>query len=312
LWRNSFESASFLPRNRISFAAADKSHNAGRTMISQTSDQHARDVAQHARFEFGENWAQFLESLDEDRIEQAMQSLQRLLGVSRLDGKTFLDAGSGSGLSSLVARRMGARVHSFDYDPQSVACTQELARRPDDGNWVAERGSVLDPDYMGRLPAFDIVYSWGVLHHTGAMWVGLEHCVSKVAPGGHLFIAIYNDQGWKSHLWWGVKFVYNRLPRGLNKLYAYSLGYLANAVNILKYTLKLRPMAAIRPLLQYRQRRGMSVHRDMIDWMGGFPYEFATWETLEAYLHARGFDLVNGVRATSLGCHEMVFRRSAQ
>lgn len=280
-------------------------------MISEASDPHAREVAQHARFKFGENWARFLESLDDDRIQRATQSLQALLGAARLDGRTFLDAGSGSGLSSLVAHRLGARVHSFDYDPQSVACTQELARRHGNSGWVVERGSVLDADYLNRLPAFDIVYSWGVLHHTGAMWVGLEHCIAKVAPGGTLFIAIYNDQGWKSHLWWTVKFIYNRLPRGLNTAYAYSLGYLANLVNIIKYTLKLQPMRAIRPLLQYRQRRGMSVHRDMVDWMGGFPYEFAAYETLQSYMQARGFELARGVRATSLGCHEMVFKRVA-
>lgn len=279
--------------------------------MSETSDLHAREVAQHSRFKFGENWARFLETLDESRIEQATRSLQDLLGTERLDGLSFLDAGSGSGLSSLAAHRLGARVRSFDYDPQSVACTLELSRRQADGAWPVETGSVLDAAFMTRLPAFDIVYSWGVLHHTGAMWVGLEHCLARVAPGGTLFIAIYNDQGWKSHLWWTIKFIYNRLPAGLNTAYAYSLGYLANAINIVKYTLKLQPMKAIRPLLQYRQRRGMSVHRDMIDWMGGFPYEFASYETLQSYMRARGFEFTRGTRATSLGCHEMVFRRSA-
>jgi 2-polyprenyl-3-methyl-5-hydroxy-6-metoxy-1,4-benzoquinol methylase len=273
------------------------------------SDAHAQEVARHARFRFGANWARFLEVLDEDRIEQATRSMQRLLGAASLSGKAFLDAGSGSGLSSLAAHRLGARVHAFDFDPQSVECTREICRRHGSPDWVVERGSVLDPAYMGSLQRFDVVYSWGVLHHTGAMWVGLEHCIARVADGGTLFIAIYNDQGWKSHLWWAVKFVYNRLPRGLNTAYAYALGYLANAVNVVKYTLKLRPMTAIRPLLDYRKRRGMSAHRDMVDWMGGFPYEFARWETLEAYMSARGFDLVNGHRATSLGCHEMVFRR---
>jgi 2-polyprenyl-6-hydroxyphenyl methylase/3-demethylubiquinone-9 3-methyltransferase len=90
--------------------------------------QHANEVAAGQRFEFGANWLRFLEMLNDERIAQAEQSLCDMLGVSDLLGKSFLDVGSGSGLFSLAARQLGATVHSFDYDPQSVACTQELKR----------------------------------------------------------------------------------------------------------------------------------------------------------------------------------------
>lgn len=262
-------------------------------------------------FAFGNNWARFLSILDDDRIQEAERSLRELLQVERLDGKRFLDIGSGSGLFSLAARRLGATVHSFDYDQESVACTAELRRRyfPEDTHWVVERGSVLDASYMKSLGTFDIIYSWGVLHHTGAMWLGIENAINRVADSGQLFIAIYNDQGLKSHMWWLVKWLYNRLPRPLNTIYAYSLGLLAHMVNILKYTILLKPMVAISPLVNYRRKRGMSVMHDLIDWMGGFPYEFATFDLLEQYLNCRGFELVNGRAATSLGCHEQVFQR---
>jgi len=277
--------------------------------MNDTESTHAHEVREHQRFEFGANWARFLELLDNERIAKAETSLRRMLGVDSLQAQRFLDAGSGSGLFSLAARRLGASVHSFDYDPQSVACTAELRRRyaGGDSSWVVEQASVLDQAYMAALPQFDVVYSWGVLHHTGAMWVGIDQCVQRVAPGGRLFIAIYNDQGWKSHFWWFVKWLYNRLPAGLDKAYAYTLGYLANAANILKYTLRGKPMTAIRPLLKRSERRGMSVHRDMIDWMGGFPFEFASYDTLADYLRGRGFRLLHGQRNGSLGCHEMVF-----
>ena len=149
-----------------------------------------------------------------------------MLGIQDLRDLRFLDIGCGSGLSSLAARRLGANVCSFDFDAQSVACARELKRRyfPDDPDWRIETGSVLDAAYMSRLGPFDVVYSWGVLHHTGAMWLGLEHAIARVATdGGRLYIAIYADQGWKSHAWWFVKLAYNRLPRFLRTPYVFAV-----------------------------------------------------------------------------------------
>jgi len=110
------------------------------------------------RFAFGENWRRFLSVLTDERIEEATKSLREFLGGDSLVGKTFLDIGSGSGLFSLAARRMEATVTSFDYDPQSVACTQELKRRyfSDDVAWRIEQGSVLDRRYMENLGQFDV------------------------------------------------------------------------------------------------------------------------------------------------------------
>lgn len=236
-----------------------------------------------------------------------------MLGVDTLDGKRFLDIGSGSGLFSLAARRLGAQVHSFDYDPQSVACTTELKRRyfSNDTAWTIEEGSALDAAYINRLGQFDVVYSWGVLHHTGAMWVGIENAITRVAVNGMLFIAIYNDQGWKSRFWWFVKLFYNKLPRPLKLIYAYTLALLTTVANILKYSLKLRLMDAIAPLIHYKKRRGMSRMHDLVDWMGGFPYEFCRYEVLSEYMQSRGFRLLHGKHAVSLGCHQMVFRLTA-
>ena len=126
-----------------------------------------------------------------------------MLKVERLDGKSFLDIGRGSGLFSLVARRLGARVHSFDYDPSRSRVQRNCRRRyfSSDGHWIVERGSALDRDYLARLGTFDVVYSWGVLHHTGAMWQALENVKPLVAEGGHLYIAIYNDLGEVTDSW---------------------------------------------------------------------------------------------------------------
>ncbi len=121
--------------------------------------EHATETATGKRFEFGKNWSRFLELLDDTRIKEAETSLKQMLSVDSLEGKSFIDVGSGSGLFSLAARRLGARVHSFDYDPNSVACTTELRRRyfPNDNAWKVEEASVLDQQYLNSLGTFDVV-----------------------------------------------------------------------------------------------------------------------------------------------------------
>jgi SAM-dependent methyltransferase len=272
------------------------------------------EIRAGSRFAFGANWTRFLAALDDARIAEAEASLRTMLAVTDLQGRRFLDIGCGSGLFSLAARRLGAEVHSFDFDLQSVACAEELKRRyfPQDGAWRVEQGSVLDGQYVERLGKFDVVYSWGVLHHTGSMWVAIENAISRVAtPRGILFIAIYNDQGWKSHAWWFIKFVYNRLPRLLKGSFVIGVSALTRALVIIKYTIKLRPMVVIAPMLNDRRERGMSARSDAVDWIGGYPFEFARFDVLADYLRGRGFSLTNYRRDGSQGCNELVLKRAS-
>jgi 2-polyprenyl-3-methyl-5-hydroxy-6-metoxy-1,4-benzoquinol methylase len=278
-----------------------------------TKQQHVAEVAAGARFEFGKNWARFLKSLSEDQVAEAQRSLERMLETATLAGRSFLDIGSGSGLFSLAARRMGARVHSFDYDPQSVNCTRELKRKyfPDGPDWEIEEGSALDEKYLRDLGVFDVVYSWGVLHHTGRMWEALENAGKLVAPGGTLFIAIYNDQGTASIRWGKVKRLYNRLPRGLRFLVVWPSFAVQNYAHIIKDFVRLRPFRTIRDY--GKNRRGMSMWRDVVDWVGGYPFEFAKPEEVFDFYRARGFTMMRLRTCRGApGCNQFVFRKTGQ
>jgi SAM-dependent methyltransferase len=276
------------------------------------ADPHADEVRRGDRFEFGRNWAAFLRVLDEDRIRTAERALQQMLRASRLDGLRFLDIGSGSGLSSLAARRLGARVHSFDYDPQSVACTDELRRRyfPSDPDWTVEHGSAIDEAYLRRVGLFDIVYSWGVLHHTGRMWEALEYAALPVAPGGRLFIAIYNDTGTQSRRWRTIKRVYNALPRWARVPYAVAVSLPGEIRALAGAVLRRRPGEYVREWTTYRGRRGMNRWYDLLDWVGGYPYEFATPDEIFDFYRERGFTLISmQCGGVGLGCNQFVFER---
>ena len=269
----------------------------------------AAEVKRGERFEFGSNWAEFLKLLDDSRIERAEQSLLDMLELPTLEGKTFIDVGSGSGLFSLAARRLGAEVTSFDFDPQSVGCTTELRRRyfPDDSRWRVMQGSVLDRDFLASLGRFDIVYSWGVLHHTGAMWEALGNVAPLVAEGGRLYIAIYNDQGRSSRIWTKVKRAYVRAPGPLK------WGVLLPAMVRLWGPPTVRDLVHGRPFktwktYKFEVSRGMDPWRDVVDWVGGYPFEVAKPEQILDFYRARGFELRRMFTcAGGHGCNEFVF-----
>ncbi len=272
-------------------------------------DTFHKEIQQKKRFQFGENWKRFLTVLNDERIAEAEKSLKQMLEIQDLHGKTFLDIGSGSGLFSLAARRLGAQVHSFDYDPDSVGCTQELKRRyfANDHKWTIEQGSVLDVDYLYSLGKFDVVYAWGVLHHTGAMWQALENTSLLVAKEGKLFIAIYNDQGGGSIRWKKIKQIYNSVPKSIN------------FIILVPCFIRLWFPTAIRDLLKgkpfqtwknYASDRGMSPWWDVVDWVGGYPFEVAKPEEIFDFYRQRGYRLDKlKTCAGGHGCNEFVFTK---
>jgi 2-polyprenyl-3-methyl-5-hydroxy-6-metoxy-1,4-benzoquinol methylase len=266
-------------------------------MAAQSLPFHEQ-VANKERFEFGANWRKFLKHLDEHQVEEAERAIRRLLEVETLTGKTFLDIGSGSGLSSLAAYRLGATVRSFDFDPQSVACTRSLMQTyGNSSRWSVQEGSAIDHEYMTSLGTYDVVYSWGVLHHTGNMWRGMELAARAVAPGGKLLVALYNDCGTQSERWRVIKRTYNRLPRILRVPFA----LIVSAPDLTKSLLR-NP--------KYANPRGMRRWHDMIDWVGGYPYEVCSPDEVLEFARMRDMILVRQRCRVGLGCAEYVLQRT--
>lgn len=267
-------------------------------------------------FSFGRNWRRYVDGfLDEDKIARAQAQTSSFLGMSDLRGKRFLDVGCGSGLFSRVAHRMGAaEVVSFDVDPDSVAATRRMFERAGSPpNWRITQGSILDREFVSGVPRADVVYAWGVLHHTGAMWDAIRNTAGLIAPGGLLFLAIYNRQeydtlrNWRgSYHWLRIKKIYNR--GGPAVRLALETWY--KGKDILRMLVRLKnPVSEIR---RYSSARGMSWSVDTSDWLGGLPFEFAGVDEVFNFCQRElGLELRNLKSTIFLGCNQFLFQRPA-
>jgi 2-polyprenyl-6-hydroxyphenyl methylase/3-demethylubiquinone-9 3-methyltransferase len=263
--------------------------------------------------EFGKTWISFLAALTVPQIYHAERSLAARLHMDRLDRKTFLDIGSGSGLLSLAARRRGAKVFSFDSDPQAVACARELRRRyfPDDADWHIETGSVLDQDYLKSLGTFDIVFAENVLNHTGAMMQALENVKSLVAVGGQLQVSIYNDYQEVSNRWDRLKRTYRRLPRPAGFVFGLGLIARSEARSAVAHWRQRSLRHWLRSWIAYHDGTpGISRWHDWKGWLDAHPYERATVDDIVELYGRDGFRLIStSPPRTIFDCASFVFHR---
>ncbi len=259
------------------------------------------------RFAFGKNWSDYVDkNFSEERLGISQSHLLAFLERDDLRGLSFLDIGCGSGIHSLAAWRSGAeRVFSFDYDADSVAASRKLwhlAGEP--ANWHVEQGSVLDEDYLRSLGSFDIVYSWGVLHHTGAMWKAVELAAIPMKPDGRFYIALYSKDIYRDwEHWVEVKQAYHEAGR-LKRLW---MEWVYAWETTIRTDLRKRrnPFKRMR---RFKRMRGMSYWVTVRDWVGGWPMEFAGDQETVEFCAQRGLALER--MKTGEGNTEFLFRRA--
>lgn len=261
------------------------------------------------RYGFGKNWDEFIRrSLSDEVVSESIEHMKKFMRVESLEGKTFLDIGCGSGIHSLAAKRLGAsRIISFDYDDDSVMTTRKVKEwSGEKGDWTIMQGSVLDPAFLSSLPKADIVYSWGVLHHTGSMWEAIRSAAIPLKEDGQFYIALYSSDIYLDptpEFWIRLKRAYNQANPLTRKLI--ELKYV--------YWVLLRPEIErggdpIAHMDSYG-KRGMTAWTDAKDWMGGYPMEFAGYREARDFCHNElGLDLVNVL--TGEGCTEYLFART--
>ena len=268
-------------------------------------------VKEKITFSFGKNWQNFLKTVTPAKLEIAKKSIIDFTGTANFNEKSVIDIGSGSGIFSHCIHEMGCeKLVSVDVDPFSVKCTEFMhTQASEPNNWEVLHESILNKKFIENSDRYDLVYSWGVLHHTGAMWDAISNAAQLVKPNGIFYIALYNKVTgvFGSKFWLRLKLMHNRFPL-IGK-------YVMEPIYMFTFftTSILKGRNPIKIIRDYNEKRGMNWRRDITDWFGGYPYEYASIEEVFTFMKTNfPTYTLNNIKSTNgLGNNWFLFKRNA-
>ena len=259
-----------------------------------------------SHFKFGENWKNFSSLIDKERLIEAEKSLIKLTDKKKLTNLSFLDIGCGSGLSSLAALKLNCKkIYSIDQDKDSIETTKKVLRLSGKKNFKIEKKDLFD---LSEKEKFDIVYSWGVLHHTGKMYDAIIKSTKMLKHNGVLILALYKKTKLCS-LWKIEKLLYKSAPRIIQNFLKLIF------INLFKLAMFINGKSFSSYLNNYKKKRGMDFFHDVHDWLGGYPYESISFEEMQRFMEKNNFKMIRSFQVKKqlglfgTGCDEYVFTK---
>ena len=256
-------------------------------------------------FKFGENWKNFSNLIDNNRLKEAVTSLKKLTNKKSLNNLSFLDIGCGSGLSSLAAIQLNCKkIYAIDQDEQSIKTTKKVLQKSRFKKVKVEKKDLFT---LNEKEKFDIVYSWGVLHHTGNMLEAIKKSTKMVSKNGMLILALYKKTK-LCNLWKIEKYIYKSSPKVIQNfiknlfIFLFKLAMILKRKNFSNY------------INDYKTKRGMDFYHDVHDWLGGYPYESISIEEISKIMDKFGYKMIRSFQVKKqigffgTGCDEYVFK----
>ena len=261
-------------------------------------------------FSFWKNWQNFLKKINDENIDKAKEIILKFLWDENIiKWNTIIDFWSWSWLMSLAFLELWVKeIISIDIDDYSIECAEYLREKYkyNKKKWKILKGSVLDENFIKSLPKVDMLYSWWVIHHTWDMWKWLDLMLNLIKDNWYFYTAIYNDSNfileWTSKFWLKEKRIYSKykfLRYIIKPIYTfyYITWLIIHWINPIKY------------IKNYSFSRWMSFWNDIEDWLGWYPYEYATFDEIQSFFEKNNYKLLNSKKVRSIWCNEFLFKK---